>query len=96
MPQMLAEFFVAAMMVALISGLMGLRLVAGGANARQATQIIGAVWVLAAAFVGSVATAVTGWRAKSWSTLVSMALGVTAFLLLRRVLRGAWERFPLE
>jgi hypothetical protein len=43
-----------------------------------------------------VAMAVTGWRAKSWSAFVGAALGVMAFLLLRRVLRGAWERFPLE
>lgn len=96
MPEMLAEIFVVAVMVALISGLMWLRLVAGGASARQVAQIIGAVWVLAAAFVGGVAMAVTGWRAKSWSAFVGAALGVTAFLLLRRVLRGAWERFPLE
>lgn len=91
-----AEIVAIGMTGVVISGLLWLRLLAGGASPKQAGQIIVAIWFLAVVFLWSVATAVAGWREKNWSAAFGMGLGVMAFLLLRQVLRKAWDWFPLE
>lgn len=93
---LLAELFAMGAAVALVAGLLWLRLMAGGASLKQAGQTLVIVGGLSAAFLWGAEMAVTGWRAKSWSAFVGAAFSVTALLLLRRVLREAWERFPLE
>ncbi len=82
--------------MAFVSLLLWLRLRAGGATAKQTGQVLAWALVWSIVLLAGIAMTVGGWRSHRMLMMGGVALSVTAFVMLRCVLRQAWERFPLE